>query len=62
MHVHVERENMLCKFWLEPVALAKNKGFASKELTKIREKINYNKDRIKEAWDEHCGEAAGSKN
>jgi len=27
-HMHVSRERMLCKFWLEPVALARNSGFS----------------------------------
>jgi hypothetical protein len=26
-HIHVRREGMLCKFWLEPVALSFNDGF-----------------------------------
>lgn len=53
---------MLCKFWLNPVALMKNKGFAPKELNTIREKIINNRDKIMEAWHEHCGETARSKN
>ena len=28
-HVHVERENNTCKFWLEPIELARNHGFSS---------------------------------
>jgi len=53
---------MLCKFWLSPVALAKNRGFGPKELNTIRGKIVSNRDNIMEAWHEHCGETAGSKN
>ena len=26
-HVHVERDNRECKFWLEPLTLARNRGF-----------------------------------
>ena len=55
MHVHVSRENMTCKFWIEPVALAKNHGFSAKELNKIRKIIQSNIDIIREAWHEHCG-------
>jgi Domain of unknown function (DUF4160) len=62
MHVHVERERMICKFWIQPVALARNQGFAPKELNTIREIITRNKDRIMEAWYEHCGTDPGSKN
>lgn len=53
---------MLCKFWLNPVALTKNRGFLPKELNTIREKIINNRDKIMEAWHEHCGETARSKN
>jgi len=56
MHVHTQREKMICKFWLEPVVLVKNYGFSPKELNTIREIIKNNKDKIMEAWYEHCGE------
>jgi hypothetical protein len=39
MHVRIQRERMVCKFWLEPVVLSKNHGFTSKELNTIREII-----------------------
>ncbi len=61
MHVHVQRDKMICKFWLERVALAKNQGFSSKELNSIRDAIKNNRQRILEAWYEHCGEVTGSK-
>ena len=31
-HVHVQRERMVCKFWLTPVALSVNHGFFPREL------------------------------
>ncbi|MHB8091179.1 MAG: DUF4160 domain-containing protein [Syntrophales bacterium] len=62
MHVHVQRERMVCKFWIQPLALAKNQGFASKELNIIREIILKNRDSIMEAWHEHCGENTRSEN
>ena len=54
-HVNVQREKMICKFWLEPIALCKSSGFSPKELNVIRETINTNRNNIMEAWDEHCG-------
>ena len=54
-HVHVRREKMLCKFWLEPVELCSNHGFAAKELTTIRDYIRSHLTKIIEAWNEHCG-------
>ncbi|MDP2983045.1 MAG: DUF4160 domain-containing protein [Candidatus Latescibacter sp.] len=55
-HVHVRRERMLCKFWLEPVALAANDGFPPAELNRIRALIVRHLENILEAWNEHCGE------
>jgi hypothetical protein len=45
MHVRIQRERMVCKFWLEPVVLSKNHGFTSKELNTIREIIYNNRRR-----------------
>jgi hypothetical protein len=55
MHVHVQREKMVCKFWLDPIALSKNRRFSPRELNRIREIIHDNLDTIIEAWYEHCG-------
>jgi hypothetical protein len=55
-HVHVRRERMMCKYWLEPVALAANDGFSPVELNRIRVISTRHLERILEAWDEHCGE------
>ena len=55
-HVHVRRERMTCKFWLETVVLSNNNGFSPRELNRIRRTILDNLDHILEAWDEHCGE------
>jgi len=55
LHVHAQRERMICKFWLEPVTLAQNHGFSSRELNRIRAIIQAETDKIQEAWREHCG-------
>ena len=34
-HIHVKRDLQIAKFWLEPIALAKNRGFAGNELNQI---------------------------
>ena len=62
MHVHVQRERMICKFWIHPVALARNQGFSAKELNTIREIITRSRERIMEAWHGHCGANTGSEN
>jgi len=45
----------VCKFWLNPLVLSKNKGFSPKNLNSIREIILSNMTIIMEAWHEHCG-------
>jgi Domain of unknown function (DUF4160) len=54
MHVHAQRENRVCKFWLEPVELAKNQGFSARELNQIRHMVESNLEAVREAWHEHC--------
>ena len=54
-HVHVRRERMTCKFWLEPIELANNHGFSARELNQIRAIIERELSKGQEAWNEHCG-------
>ena len=54
-HVHVEREHATCKFWLEPIELARSHGFSARELNTIRRLINAHRPAILEAWHDHCG-------
>lgn len=54
--VHVEREASTCKFWLEPLVLARNHGFTARELTHIRRVLERHHGRIMEAWYAHCGQ------
>lgn len=39
-HVHVETPEGECRFWLDPIALARNRGISPMELRKI-ERIVY---------------------
>jgi hypothetical protein len=55
-HVHVDRENLSAKFWLEPVALARNYGFTPKELGRIVGVVTDQRDGCLEAWHEHHGQ------
>jgi len=52
-HVHVEREDMIAKFWLAGPSLAESKGFASHELRAIIRIIGERQVAFVEAWDEH---------
>ncbi len=55
LHVHVEKAGAYAKFWLEPVSLARNRGFRSHELTEIRKLVEANRAMLEEKWDEHLG-------
>ena len=54
-HVHVERESRTCKFWLEPIELARSHGVSARELSVIRRIIRGQRGKILETWHEHCG-------
>lgn len=38
-HIHIQRERMLAKFWLNPVMLASSTGFRSHELGLLRDTL-----------------------
>ncbi len=54
-HVHVEREKMVAKFWLDPVALERTGGFRSHELTAIARLVEEHRNLFMERWNEHFG-------
>lgn len=49
-HVHVDRDNLSAKFWLEPVSLAYNFGFNPRELRKLQMMVIENQLKFKEEW------------
>ena len=56
IHVHVEREDKLAKFWLDPVRLAWSGGYNRAELLKIQKLIDQYHESIVEAWHEYFGD------
>jgi len=52
-HIHIQRENMLAKFWLEPVLLARSTRFSSNELRKLHQLVVENKEVFLEHWNEY---------
>lgn len=54
-HMHVDRENLSAKFWLDPdVTLAENYGYSRKELRDIERIMQENLERLRYAWDDFC--------
>lgn len=54
-HVHVDRDDSTAKFWLVPVALARNFGFSARELTQLEKLISQNQASLLESWNEYFG-------
>ena len=54
-HIHVRRENMVAKFWLEPVALERAGGFSRVELNAIVKLVYEHRERLLETWYEFFG-------
>ena len=55
-HVHVDRDDLSAKFWLNPVSLAYNLGFRPKELRAIERLLVENEAALLAAWQEHLGQ------
>lgn len=53
VHVHVERDDKIAKFWLDPVRLESSGGFNRSEISKIHKIIYTNQSTLMEAWDEY---------
>ncbi len=54
-HIHVKRDRQIAKFWLDPVSLAKNHGFAEHELTTVERLTEKHRLTLLKAWHEHFG-------
>jgi hypothetical protein len=54
-HIHVKRGRQIAKFWLEPVSLAKNKGFKEHELNQVARLVVKYREKLLEAWHDYFG-------
>lgn len=54
-HVHVDRDNLSAKFWLNPVSLARNLGFGPSELRRVEVMIEDNQDLLMQEWRDFFG-------
>lgn len=53
VHIHVERDNNIAKFWLNPVRLQNSGGFNRKELSTVQMLILKHQQEMIEAWNEY---------
>lgn len=52
-HVHIERDEKIAKFWLDPVRLQRSGGFRRPELRRIEQIIRDARSQLIEAWNEY---------
>ena len=58
-HVHVDREDLSAKFWIDPVQLAANFGFRAHELRTIQLIVAERRTQLLEAWNEFFSDNGG---
>ena len=51
-HIHVRRENMVAKFWLDPVALERAGGFSRTEIGRIAKHVLEHRETLLGRWNE----------
>ena len=49
-HVHVERDNNIAKFWLDPVTLQTSGGFSESETNRIKSLVEKNSESLVDSW------------
>jgi len=54
-HVHVERDDKIAKFWLEPIRLQSSGGFSRIEIVRIEKVVNDHRVELVETWNEYFG-------
>ena len=56
IHVHVERDDKVAKFWLDPVRLQRSGGFSRSEIARIARLLRANQNRLIEARNDYFSE------
>lgn len=54
-HIHVDRGDATIKVWLDPVEVAKSRGFRAHEINAIVAMVDEHRVRLTEAWNEYFG-------
>jgi hypothetical protein len=52
-HVHVERNDSIAKFWLDPVRLQSSGGFSRVALARIEKLVSEHQSGLLGAWNEY---------
>jgi len=54
-HIHVQREKLVAKYWLDPIVMERAGGFKPHELNRIAGLIIKNQNQFLERWNEYFG-------
>jgi hypothetical protein len=57
VHIHIEREDKIAKFWLDPVRLQSSRGFNRAEIRQIQKIITQYQEHFVEAWHAYYGKS-----
>ena len=52
-HIHVKAAENQAKFWRNPIQLASNYGFSSRELNELERLVEQNESSFLEVWNEY---------
>lgn len=52
-HIHIERDDKIAKFWLDPIRLQSSGGFNRQEINRIQEIIQEYQIQLMEGWNEY---------
>ncbi len=52
-HIHVERDDKIAKFWLDPIRLQNSGGFSRGEIGRIQKLVSKHETELMEAWNEY---------
>jgi hypothetical protein len=52
-HVHIERDDKIAKFWLDPIRLERSGGFSRQEINRLVRLIGEYQQRLLQRWSEY---------
>jgi hypothetical protein len=55
-HIHIERDDRIAKFWLDPIRLQSSGGFSRVEIARMEKLVRDHRVVLTEAWDEYFAE------
>ncbi|MFZ5861473.1 MAG: DUF4160 domain-containing protein [Nitrospirota bacterium] len=54
-HIHIERDDKVAKFWLDPIRLQSSGGFSRADIARIERLVRTNRTKLIREWNEYFG-------